>query len=59
VSMLSLFVEIITLPAAFMTIQVIKKISSFEDALWDEAQNPSESVFAITTAEVSAPTPAP
>ena len=59
VAIASIIVEIITIPAAIIAIQVVKKISSFEDALWEEAQNPSESVFAITTAEVSGTTPAP
>ncbi len=50
--------EIITIPAALLTIQVIKRVSSFEDELWDEAQNPSDSVFAITATEVPPAYPA-
>jgi hypothetical protein len=54
----SIVVEIITIPAAFLTIQTIKRVSSFEDDLWEEALNPSDSVFAISPSEVPPPVPA-
>jgi len=50
--------ELISLSAAVMALQVIKRISSFESVLWEEAQYPSDSVFAISAAEVPPQPPA-
>jgi hypothetical protein len=50
--------ELISIAAAIVALQVIKKVSSFEAALWEEAQNPSDSVFAITAAQVPPAPPA-
>jgi hypothetical protein len=55
VAISSLIAEIVSIPAAFLTVQVIKKVSSFEDELWEEALNPSDSVFAVTPAVVAPP----
>lgn len=57
-AMASIVAEAISIPAAFITIQVIKKVSAFEDELWDEALNPSDSVFAIQPSEVTPAAPA-
>lgn len=54
----SIVVEVITIPAAFLTIQTIKRVSAFEDDLWEESLNPSDSVFAISPLEVPPPAPA-
>jgi hypothetical protein len=51
----SIAAEVITIPAAFITIHVIKKVSSFEDELWEEALNPSDSVFSVIPAIGSPP----
>lgn len=53
VSILSLIVEIVTVPAILVAVVMVKKASSFEDLLWDEAQNPSDSVFADAPATES------
>lgn len=57
-SIASIVAEVISIPAAFLTIQVVKKVSAFEDDLWDEALNPSDSVFAISPSEVPPVEPA-
>ncbi|HYF29804.1 MAG TPA: DUF4328 domain-containing protein [Chitinophagaceae bacterium] len=49
-SVWSLIAQGFAIAATLVVIIMIKKISSFEDQLWDEAQNPSDSVFAATTA---------
>lgn len=44
--------ELVSIAAAVLAMTVIKRISGFEAALWEEAQHPSDSVFAIAAAEV-------
>jgi hypothetical protein len=58
VAISSMVTELITIPAALISIQIIKKVSSFEEELWEEALNPSDSVFAIATADVPPAAPA-
>ncbi|HYE53518.1 MAG TPA: DUF4328 domain-containing protein [Chitinophagaceae bacterium] len=38
--------DVLAFPAVFLAIQLVKKMSDIEDQLWDEAQTPSDSVFA-------------
>jgi hypothetical protein len=44
----SILLEIISIAAAVLTIQMVKAMRVIEDDLWHEAQNPSDDVFAIT-----------
>lgn len=46
IALASIVMELIAIPAIFLTIQVIRRVSEFESILWDEANNPTESVFA-------------
>lgn len=50
--------ELMTIAAAVLAMMMIKRISVFETALWEEAQHPSDSVFAISAAEVPPAPPA-
>ena len=40
---------VLDIAALLIAVQMIRKTSTFEDQLWDEAQNPSDSVFAANT----------
>ena len=44
-------VGVADIAALLVGIYMIRKASSFEDQLWDEAKNPSDSVFAANTSE--------
>ena len=46
--------EIISIPAAVLSIMLIKKMQVFENELWDAAQNPDDSVFSLYTEPVQA-----
>jgi len=46
--------QVITIVAVFMAIHMIRKMSEIEDQLWDEAQNPSDSIFADNQIEPQA-----
>lgn len=50
--------ELVAIAAAVLAIMMIKRISAFETALWEEAQSPSDSVFAITSTGLPPAAPA-
>jgi hypothetical protein len=50
----TIVIELLSIAAAAVAIQLIRRVSSFEDALWDEVHTPSDDLFALN-ATISVP----